>query len=95
VGWIKDQSQEPQVALSDLRPWGLSQWRGAVETNHLFLSYFRNIQRRRREQAVQRDVKWSQLDDKMSGSHFALVGQALRAFEAIERWRRSPRAQGG
>jgi hypothetical protein len=39
--------REPQVSLSGLRPWGLSQWRRAVETNHLFLSYVRNIQRRR------------------------------------------------
>jgi hypothetical protein len=84
---------EPQVALSGVGPWGLSQWRRAVKTKHLFLSYVHNVQTRRREQAVQHHARWKKLGDKMSGSHFALVGQALRAFEAMKHWRRSPRAQ--
>jgi hypothetical protein len=43
---------EPQVAVSGLRAWGLSQWRRARNTKHLFLSYVHNVQTRRREQAV-------------------------------------------
>ena len=54
-----------------------------------------DAQTRRRGQAGSTKPGGTKLGDKMSGSHFALVGQALRAFEAIERWRRSPRAQGG
>ena len=84
---------EPQVAVSGLRPRGLSQWRRALKTKHLYLSYVHNVQTRRREQAVQHHAGWNKLGDKPSGSQFALVGQALRAFETMKHWRRSPRAQ--
>jgi hypothetical protein len=84
---------EPQVAVSGLRPRGLSQWRRALKTKHLYLSYVHNVQTRRREQAVQHHAGWNKLGDKLSGSQFALVGQALRAFETMKHWRRSPRAQ--
>jgi hypothetical protein len=83
---------EPQVALTGLRPLGLSHWRRALKTKHLFLSYVHNVQSRRREQAVQHHA-WNKLGDKVSGSHVALVGQALRAFDAMKHWRRSPREQ--
>jgi hypothetical protein len=45
---------EPQLALSGARHWGLSQWRRAIRTKHLFLSYVHNVQtrRRHREQAM-------------------------------------------
>jgi hypothetical protein len=59
----------------------------------MFLSYVHNVQTRRREQAVQHHAGWNKLGDKLSGSQFALVGQALRAFETMKHWRRSPRAQ--
>jgi hypothetical protein len=85
---------EPEVAVSGLRPRGLSQWRRALKTKqHLYLSYVHNVQTRRREQAVQHHAGWNKLGDKLSGSQFALVGQALRAFETMKHWRRSPRAQ--
>jgi hypothetical protein len=86
---------EPRVSLSGLRSWGLTQWRQAVKTKHLFLSYVHDVQTRRRGQALQHHAWWNKLDDMMSGSHFALVGQALRAFETMEHWRRSPRGQDG
>jgi hypothetical protein len=75
---------EPRVSLSGLRSWGLSLWRRAVKTRHLFLSYVHNVQTRGRGQAVQHHARWKKLGDKMSGSHFALVGQALGTFEAME-----------
>jgi hypothetical protein len=42
---------EPRVSLSGPLSWGLSQWRRAVKTKHLFLSYVTNVQTRRRGQA--------------------------------------------
>jgi hypothetical protein len=54
---LKSLRLEPQVSLSGLRPWGLSQWRRAVKTKHLFLTYVHSVQTRRREQAVHQHVR--------------------------------------
>ena len=86
---------DPRDSLSGLRSLGLSQWGRAVKTKHLFLSYVHNVQTRRSGQAVQHHAGWDKLGEKMGGSHFVLVGQALRAFETMEHWRRSPRGQDG
>jgi hypothetical protein len=48
---------EPRVSLSGLRSWGLSQWRRAVKTKHLLLSFVHNVQTRRRAQAVQHHAR--------------------------------------
>ena len=44
---------ESQVPLSGLQSWAFSQWRWAVETTHVFLSYVRKAQVQRRKQPAQ------------------------------------------